>query len=277
MKKAVCILMVCISLLSLFGCGKKKDEPVTSEPVPTEGKVEPRIIEGVTVTPGEPVNEKNEKTGIYTFTLPVTIHNGTDVGIMSVRFTIDIFDGEGEAIDSFSYSFNGQDTPIAPGEDRVIEYSRRIGEVPAAKVTVTIESTADENELPPVKLPKKGEYLYKALSNSLINHMDEKLPVSIKVYIDHGGAREVAAYTSEDDVKLMSGYFMKILVGDETNEFVTDNYNWIVFEFGDGTTAAVSLNLYNLEINCYGTFHIYTLEGLGDFWRKAQEDAVPEY
>ena len=49
-------------------------------------------------------------------------------------------------------------------------------------------------------------------------------------------------------------------------EFVTDNYNGMIFTFEDGTEIYLGLNLKNLEYQVYNGTRVYELEQFDEFW-----------
>jgi hypothetical protein len=138
------------------------------------------------------------------------------------------------------------------------------------------EKEKPENDPKPVEqtTPEKGEYLYKAMGNDLLAGIDENKPVRLTVGIDHMGDVREAVFEGEDLDKALE-YFKQIQIGDETDESVTDNYNYIILEWDDGSQYAISLNLYNLEMSIDGQPRLFELESLGPLMSLAEEKAVP--
>lgn len=271
LRKGTAILLI-ICMITLTGCASKvdvkTDDPKTDEPV---GKVETGVSAVLTS-----INEDHDsKNDFSLMSADVLIKNDSDIGIMSVRGKIFLYDANGDVMYEYPFSFNGQDTPIAPGGEKSISLLFRLpGQGGVKQASVIIIETKDEVELPPKHVPQQGEYLYQAVNNDYINNMGNNRPVKITVIIDHGGDRSFAVYDSSPDLDDMIINFMKIKIGEESYSFVTDNYNSVVFEFADGTEASISLNLTDLEISIYGTMRLFKLTDLGDFWKKATEDAV---
>lgn len=96
---------------------------------------------------------------------------------------------------------------------------------------------------------------------------------ALRVGIDQMGYLREATFTGDDLADAIDA-FKLIQVGEETNEFVTDNYNYIVLEFADGESYTASINLRSLELSTYNNYHIYALENLGTLWAMAEEAAV---
>lgn len=133
-------------------------------------------------------------------------------------------------------------------------------------VRLSILSVKTAEELPPVHVPKAGEYLYQALDNEHVQNITGEMPVMFDLWIDRGGARSEGEITDPDTIRSLVDAFIKIRIREETDEFVTDNYNGFSMTFADGEQYSVSLNLYNLEYNIYGTYHIYRLGDFAEFW-----------
>ncbi|MBO4360289.1 MAG: hypothetical protein J5822_05370 [Eubacteriaceae bacterium] len=270
-RKGTAILLA-IAVMTLTGCASKvdvkTDEPKTDEPV---GK----ITQGVTAVLTNITEDHDSKYDYSMMDATVVIKNDSDIGIMSVHGKIFLYDAKGDVMFEYPFSFNGQDTPIAPGEERELSYLFRLpGQGGVKQASVIIIETKDEIELPPKHVPQQGEYLYQAVNNEYINNMGVNRPVKLTVIIDHGGDRSYAVYDSSPELDEMIIRFMKIKIGEESYTFVTDNYNSVVLEFADGTEASVSLNLTDLEVNIYGAMRLFKLTDMGEFWTKATQDAV---
>lgn len=123
-------------------------------------------------------------------------------------------------------------------------------------------------------LPEKGEPLYRTMMlSSGMPDITETLPSAIRVGIDQGGYLREALFDTPESVQAAAEALAKVRVGDEIDEFVTDNYNYIEVEY-DNEFFHASLNLYNLEMTANGEWHIYKLDDLGDLWELAVENAV---
>lgn len=131
-------------------------------------------------------------------------------------------------------------------------------------------------ETPSVSLPQKGDYLYQAVNKEYLQNIREEQPVEIILRIDHMGAGEVADITDPDTIQQMVDLFCEIRIGDETQEWVTDNYNGVQFIFADGTKEGISLNLKNLELSVSKEYRMYELVDLDPFWNAMSKFAVPE-
>ena len=94
----------------------------------------------------------------------------------------------------------------------------------------------------------------------------EEPPVALSFHVDQGGYGRTATFNKGDALDQAIGLLCAIRIGKETNEWVTDNYNWIELTWEDGSYTDISLNLYNLEYFVHSTPHCYTLENLDEFW-----------
>ena len=80
-----------------------------------------------------------------------------------------------------------------------------------------------------------------------------------------GYGRE-ADFTGENTLKKVVDAFIKIRVGSDDAPMVTDNYNWIRFEWEDGEKYMIRLNLKALEYEIYGRYYSYYLMEDEEFW-----------
>lgn len=92
----------------------------------------------------------------------------------------------------------------------------------------------------------------------------------VEGYKHHGTAREVSPGAS-DDFETSIDELLAGLGGDESGEWVTDNYNWISLTWEDGSHTGFSLNLGNLEYSIHSTPHTYELEHLDEVWSYASD------
>lgn len=213
--------------------------------------------------------------GSTVFEPEVTITNNSNENIMEVTYELKFFDKDGNEVTEILQTYNGQDKAIAPGETVSAEARgfQDTLDAPARTVTIEVTKVKNDTEVPPVKLPQKGEYLYEAVNNKKINNIKGEAPVRFIVGIDQGGYLREAVFEKEDDIQTAVDAFTTIKIGDETEESVTDNYNYIVMEWADGTSDGLSLNLHNLEISIYNKYHIYELEDLAALWSLAEANA----
>ena len=142
--------------------------------------------------------------------------------------------------------------------------------MPAA-VRIGISSVKTETELPPAHVPKTGDYLYKTLDDEKLANIREEMPVELTFHVDEGGYGQTAVFKAGDGLDEAVRRFCAIQIGEETGEWVTDNYNWIGFTWKDGSHSGISLNLYNLEYAIHSSFHMYRLENLDAFWSYCAE------
>lgn len=135
--------------------------------------------------------------------------------------------------------------------------------------TIVTENKTTE-ELPPLHVPEEGEYLYQALNNEALKTLPENLPVRITVHVDRMGYGQEAVFEKGRGLEEAVDAFLQIRVGPDGAPMVTDNYNWFLFEWEDGTSCMIRLNLYCLEYYVNGLYHSYYLTDAEDFWRLAQ-------
>ena len=206
----------------------------------------------------------------------VEIENTSDVPLMQVVYTVSLLDENGEVLRSYGETYTATDGAIEPGEKRVDvqQGCRWKDDGSPISLAIGIGTVSTIEEMPPVHLPERGEPLYAALGDEHLANIANEPPVSITVGIDQGGYLREAVYDTPDGVARMVGLFCKARIGAPTEEWVTDNYNYIWFEWADGTGSGISINLANLEFSAYGTYYMYELEDLGEFWSQAESDAV---
>ena len=223
---------------------------------------------------------KNKYYDNYLFSYECEFTNKAEIGIMEIQYKITVPDQTGEILREYTLTYNGQDTPITPGSSIKIDgggyFESGILPEDVGDAAVTVLKVISEEEMPPVHLPEKGEYLYQAMHEPHLENIREEHPVEILAWIDHGGPRDVADITDPDTIDKAVDAFTKIRIGEETNEWVTDNYNGISMTFEDGTQIGISINLANLETSYYGVFHIYELDDFGEFWGMMAGLAAPE-
>ncbi|MBQ9662094.1 MAG: hypothetical protein IJV40_02940 [Oscillospiraceae bacterium] len=227
--------------------------------------------DNVTVTLKKASAQRKTKPDRYEYALSGTIENNSDEGIMRVVYTFSFFDKDGEEFRSFAEVYDGLTQAIPPHSK--IEFSHDgikwgAQSVPAS-VSIGIGSIKTESQLPPVKIPQPGEALYLALGDEKLAGIRENPPVELSFHIDQGGYGRTATFGEGPLLDEAVELFCGIKIGEETGEWVTDNYNWIRLTWEDGTASFISINLYNLEHYLHSESHIFTLENLSDFWSFA--------
>ena len=256
------LLLTAVLLLTLAGC---------SPSLKIEGS--PASKDNVTVTLEKATAVKKSDPDRYEYAFSGIIENNSDEGVMKVVYSLSLRDKNGEEFRAFSGVYDGEDTAIPPHSK--VEFSldgARWGaqDVPAS-VAVGVSSVSTETQLPPVRLPQPGDYLYLALNDEKLANIKEKPPVEFSFYVDQGGYGRTATFRTGPLLDRAVELFCNIRVGEETGEYVTDNYNWIGFVWEDGTESSVSLNLKNLEYSAHNMPHIYALKDLDEFWNYASD------
>ena len=90
--------------------------------------------------------------------------------------------------------------------------------------------------------------------------------MELSFHVDQGGYGRTATFTKGEALDRAVELFCAIQIGEESGEWVTDNYNWIRLTWEDGSYTGISLNLANLEYFVHSTSHTYELNGLDEFW-----------
>ena len=232
----------------------------------------PASKDGVTVTL-EKADAKRSDNGGFVYLLQGTIENTSDEGIMKVVYTFSLRDQSGEEYRSFGEVYDGEVTAIPPHSR--IEFSHddvRWGpqSVPAS-VAIGISSVQTETELPPAHIPMPGDYLYQTLDDEKLAKIKEEPPVELSFHIDQGGYGRTAVFKEGNGLDQAVKLLCDIRIAEEAWEWVTDNYNWIMLTWEDGSSSFISLNLYSLEYYVHSNPHTYRLENLDAFWAYAAE------
>ncbi|MBQ8955243.1 MAG: hypothetical protein IJ048_14145, partial [Clostridia bacterium] len=233
----------------------------------------PAALGGVIATLDKAAAETNPETGGFTYTLTGTLENNSDEGIMQVIYTFALIDENGEEFRSFAIVYDGEDTAIPPRTK--IDFNHddvKWGKqsIPAV-VEIGISSVKTETELPPVHVPQTGEYLYQALGDEKLANIREEPPVELSFHVDQGGYGRTATFKKGGALDKAIELFCAIKIGEESGEWVTDNYNGIEFVWEDGSYTGISLNLSNLEYWAHSILHTYELENLDAFWSYCAE------
>ena len=210
----------------------------------------------------------NQKTGYIIFRIESELQNNSNQGIMEIQYLLHFFEKTGEEIIVSTCKFNGQDTPLKPGSSVTNNCSGAFkGEREPDSVSVEISKVITEEEMPPIYVPKTGDNLYQVLNNPNLENILEEPPVSVEMWIDHGGVVDEGVVESPEKIAEFVNAFTQVKIREETNIWVTDNYNGLIMEFANGDTYLISLNLHNLEYSIYGYEHIFTLMDAEPFWK----------
>ena len=258
----ISILLIAALLSVLTGCGKNLSivNGLASQ-------------DGVTVTLKTAKAERKNQPDHYEYTLGGTIENNSDEGIMKVIYTFAFFDKDGTEFRSFAEVYDGEDQAIPP-HSKMEFYHDGIKwgaqSVPKA-VSIGISSVQTETELPPAKLPQQGEYLYQVLGDENLADIKANPPVELQFHVDRGGYGQTAAFGKGEALDKAVELLCNIKIGARTDEWVTDNYNWIRLTWENGASTYISLNLRNLEYSVHSASHTYELENLGAFWSYAAD------
>lgn len=218
----------------------------------------------------------NEKTHSVIFQIDTELTNHSDAGLMQIEYLITFLDENGEEMSHATPKFNGQDTPLKPGDSTVHYRGGQFkSDVIPSEISYEILKVTTEEEMPPVHVPKAGELVYQALNDPNLLNILEEPPVSVELWIDHGGARDEGILESPEEISEFVEAFTKVRIEEENGEWVTDNYNGLCMTFANGETYWISLILHNLEYNIYGEWHIFKLTDSEDFWKIMYDRTYP--
>lgn len=260
---AIALLMLGALLLVLTGCGIGRglriDTAVASR-------------ENVTVTLKKATARRKNAPARYEYSFSGTIENNSEEGVMKVIYTFSLYDRDGNEFRSFGDTYDGVDKAIPPHGK--VEFSLEdvkwgAQSVPAA-VSIGIDSVQTETELPPATIPQPGEPLYQVLGDGNLANIRENPPVELAFHVDQGGYGRTATFEKGAELDRAVELFCAIRIGAETDEWVTDNYNWIRLNWEDGSETYISLNLRSLEYNIHSSSHMFALEHLNEFWAYAE-------
>ena len=187
---------------------------------------------------------------------------------MQVIYTFALIDENGEEFRSFGIVYDGEDKALQPHAKAgffhdEIKWGKQ--SIPAA-VEIGISNVKTETELPPAHVPEKGEYPYQALGDDKLANIKVEPPAELSFHVDQGGYGRTARFKEGEALDKAVELLCAIRIGEESDEWVTDNYNGIGLEWGDGSYTGISLNLSNLEYWVHTTPHTYELEHLDEFW-----------
>lgn len=206
----------------------------------------------------------------------VEIENSSDEPIMQVVYGIDLLDADGEVLRGYSETYTATDGAIPPGETRVDRQTgcrwKKDGTLAAAGIRVS--SVATEAQMPLVHLPEPGEPLYRALGDERLANINNEPPTCITVGIDQGGYLREAVFDTPGELGRAVDLLCAVRIGRPSDTWVTDNYNYIVLDWADGTYTSIIINLHSLEFHAYGQYYMYELENLGGLWSYAEQNAV---
>lgn len=197
----------------------------------------------------------------------VRILNETGEDIMKVRYGLTFYDEEGTEIGS-DRMFYATDDPLLSGCEAIQDDCRfvlKFSKVPDHAEIHALEYITTE-EIPPIHVPKEGEYLYEALDCENLNALPDLLPERITVNVDQMGYERRAVFETGTGLEEAVEAFMKIRVGADDAPSVTDNYNWFQFDWEDGTSYMIRLSLYSLEYETNAGFHVFYLLDSDAFW-----------
>ena len=214
---------------------------------------------------------KEFKNGNTVIQLDSLITNKSDRHISAVTYEIEVYDKNDNLLKTYTHTYYGENKSIDKNQSVKDHFGTQYGfESKVSYFKVKLVEVRDTDEFPLIRLPLVGEYLYQSLGISEFDNIKENLPTKVHLHIDRMGAGTDYIIEDEEKIKELVNLFCEIKIYAETGEFVTDNYNYVVFTFGD-VEKGLSFNRYNLELHNYMGHHIYQLENLGPFWQACAE------
>ena len=198
-----------------------------------------------------------------------TITNNSSEPIMRVRFLCRMHFPDSDKTETVSREWYGEETAVAPGNTITAKIPgfQLPHEMKPDRVSIEITEISTVSQLPPVRLPKAGDYLYQAMNDQRLAGIAEKPPVRITRVIDRMGMQTRTEFTAGKQLEEAVRAFMKIRISAKPGMFVTDNYNRIIFTWEDGSETVIRLLLKNLDYTVTGITHIYALENYEEFFR----------
>ena len=216
--------------------------------------------------------KKNDKTGFVIVQVGTLIKNLSEENITKIHYEFQVFDKENNLMKTYNFYYYTDDRSLDKGQS-VKDYhgfQDRFEKTPYSyKVKVIDYKNIDE--FPLVHVPKEGEHLYQILNDDNMKNIKDNLPVNIHIHIDQMGMADVADINDIDTIERLVAMFCNIKIAKETNEVVTDNYNWISFKFKDDSECVINLNLRNYETKLPSGYHIYELENITEFFRYCKQ------
>ncbi len=260
MKKLCSLMMIFCLIIGLCACGGK---------LQIDGSSTLRGVNAVV----ESCRVEQQKTGLTAVTAGITLTNGSESGIMGVKYDLILLDKAGEELYRFeNLRYTVEAVPVPVGSSVKIEATPRyrIEGKPAA-VRIELRELITEEDMPPVHVPQIGETLGEALDNEHLRNILSDLPTSIEIRIDRSGTESSATITDAGTIERFATLLSQLTIAAESQEFVTDNYNGLTLSFADGESVNLSLNLKNLECRIYDTLRLYELGGFDRVWQLMQE------
>ena len=173
--------------------------------------------------------------------------------------------GSGAVIKSRAFGYCDDLQQAICAEDVLIEEDA-FEYCPNLEISFSGTDAQTEGGEPSADTPVTGGYLYQALGNEKLANIMNEPPVELLFHVDQGGDGRTAVFSEGEALDQAVALLCNIRIGEETDEWVTDNYNWISAEWADGSETFISLNLNNLEYYKNSETYLYKLENLADFW-----------
>ena len=269
LKTGLVEVFLLVAMLLFTGCGGSGNLRIDNSPTSKDG---------VTVTLEKATARRMRDPDRYEYAFSGTIENTTDEGIMQVIYTFALLDKDGNEFRSFGEVYDGENESIPPHQkiDFALDGIKWGAQDVPSSVSVGVSTVMTETELPAEQIPQPGDYLYQILGDEKLANIRETPPAELSFHIDQGGYGRTATFTKGEELDKAVDLLCGIRIAGETEEMVTDNYNWIRLVWEDGSESYISLNLRNLEHSIHSIPHIYRLENLEAFWSYAEGFVVED-
>lgn len=209
----------------------------------------------------------NERTFSYIFSVRRTIKNLGNRDLSCVKSLISFYDEEGNKLDESWSEYYGFDKALLPGSSVETEegFQIKLDKRPS-QIKIGIMEIKDTTEMPLCHLPLIGEYLYEALDDEHLKQMKDNKPVSVTAGVAMMGTIVSAASDDPQMIEQVITAFNKVRIRGSSQIWVTDNDNYVIFTFADGTKSGARFNQDKLELMIRHKNFLYELEDLQDLF-----------
>lgn len=202
--------------------------------------------------------------------------NHNEEPLQQIDYVLYFWNDSGGLIFKEEFSYEAAEAPV--GYEETAEDTQSLSfDSPSEPAFVSVEVLRVRSAADNItgRVPEPGDYLYLSMNDPALENIAEVPPVIIRVLVDTGNGQRRAEITYPMMIRKAVQDFMKIRIGNETEELVTDHYNGFSLIFADGHEAAFDLNGWNLEYRIDGKLHLFELDGFDDFHQIMAETVHP--
>ena len=216
--------------------------------------------------------KENGSTGFTVVWVDTLIKNLSKEKITKVYYEFQVYDKEDKLMKTYNFYYYTDDKSLDENQCAKDHhgFQDKFEEVPYS-YKIKIINYKNIDEFPLVHVPQKGEHLYQILDDNNMKNIKNNLPINIHIHIDRMGMADVVDVSDNETIKRLVDLFCNIKIDKETDQIVTDNYNWISFKFEDNCEYVINLNLRNYETKLPSGYHIYELENMNEFFRYCKQ------